>query len=67
MNITAELIKWAFAHPVLASLLGITVIGGGAAVSVARGKQRRHGGWKGNRERRRVCCEQWQGRLCHES
>ena len=35
MNITAELIKWAFAHPVLASLLGITVIGGGAAVSVA--------------------------------
>ena len=35
MNITAELIKWAFAHPFLASLLGITVIGGGAAVSVA--------------------------------
>lgn len=35
MNLTAELIKWAFAHPVLASLLGITFIGGGAAISVA--------------------------------
>ena len=36
MNINAEpIIKWAFAHPVLASLLGIAVIGGCAAVSVA--------------------------------
>ena len=35
MNLTAELIKWAFAHPILASLLGITVIGGSVAVGVA--------------------------------
>lgn len=35
MNPTNELIKWAFAHPVLAALLGIAAIGGSAAVGVA--------------------------------
>lgn len=28
MNIAAEIVKWALAHPYLATLLGLTVVGG---------------------------------------
>lgn len=34
MNITAKFIEWAFAHPALTTLLGITAIGGVTTVGV---------------------------------
>lgn len=32
MNIAAEIVKWALAHPYLATLLGLTIVGGTVAV-----------------------------------